>query len=85
MPGSGGLATVVSGPSTIVRKKDHGLTLRGEPTVIRLSKYVSERVLDPRFVVAALVGAFGAAFVFATVTVVRHIGRPAISAHELIE
>jgi hypothetical protein len=32
-----------------------------------------ERAMDPRFVFAALAGAFGAALIFATITVVRHI------------
>jgi hypothetical protein len=29
--------------------------------------------MDSRFVFAALAGAFGAAFLFATITIVRHI------------
>jgi len=64
---------------------DNGLPLRGEPTVIGFRSYDLERVMDPRFVVAALVGAFGAAVILATITVVRHIDKPAISAHALIE
>jgi hypothetical protein len=34
-----------------------------------------ERMMDQRFVFAALAGAFSLAFVFATITVVRHISQ----------
>jgi hypothetical protein len=32
-----------------------------------------EHAMNPHLVLAALAGAFGAAFIFATITVVRHI------------
>jgi hypothetical protein len=76
-PGARGTAIPLSGSGCVNYSlaKDRGLTLESGPAVIGLSRKCdeAERLMDPRFIFSALIGAFCAALIFATITSIRHV------------